>query len=247
MIRRYTSLTTLILLLALSGSAQVVLDRQVIGTSGGSFSLSGGILLEQTLGEAVISTFESDNFSLTQGFHQPHTGTGFLAFSVETRPTSCPTSSDGAAFLSPITGCAAPYQVVWSNGVTDADSLSRLLPGLYSVTVFSGFCRETVEFEVNPGPASNCAIRIFNAFTPDGDGKSDTWVIENIQLDEFKQNKVEIFNRWGQRVFSATDYNNANVVWNGDSETGRELLSGTYFYILEAGGITFKGYIELIR
>jgi gliding motility-associated-like protein len=235
-----------ILLLAFSSSAQVVIDRQVIGSSGGSFSLGGDILLEQTIGESVISTIGNNEFTITQGFHQPLTE-GFLSIAVLTTPSSCPTSSDGSAFISAITGCAPPYEIVWSNGISDVDSLDRLLSGLYSVTVFSGFCQKTVEFEVTPGPAANCVLRIFNAFSPDGDGKSDTWIIENIDLDEFKQNKVEIFNRWGQQVFSVRNYNNDDVVWNGESESGTELSSGTYFYIVEAGGITFKGYIELIR
>lgn len=244
--KREILVTISILLLAFSSSAQVVIDRQVIGSSGGSFSLGGDILLEQTIGESVISTIGNNGFTLTQGFHQPLTE-GFLSIAVATTPSSCPTSSDGSAFISAITGCAPPYEIVWSNGISDVDTLDRLLPGLYSVTVLSGFCQETVEFEVAPGPAANCVLRIFNAFTPDGDGKSDTWIIENIDLDEFKQNKVEIFNRWGQQVFSVRNYNNDDVVWNGESESGTELSSGTYFYIVEAGGITFKGYIELIR
>lgn len=238
---------TLLILLPCTGSAQVVIDRQVVGSSGGSISLGGDILIEQTIGEAVISTLSQNNFALTQGFHQPETGSGFLTFSVETIAASCPTSSDGSAFISGIAGCAPPYEIEWSNGVIETDSLDRLLPGLYSVTVVSGFCQETLEFEVSPGPAANCRLRIFNAFTPDGDGKSDTWTIENIDLPEFSQNSVEIFNRWGQQVFSSKNYNNDDVVWNGESDSGTELFSGTYFYIVEAGGTTFKGYIELIR
>ncbi len=239
-------MVSFLLLLALSSSAQVVLDRQVIGSSGGSFLLNGGVLLEQTIGESVISTIGNNDIALTQGFHQPLTE-GLLSFEVITSASSCPTSSDGSAYITNLTGCIPPYEIVWSNGVIEVDSLDRLLPGFYSVTVFSSFCQETVEFEITPGPSANCALRIFNAFTPDGDGKSDTWTIENITLDEFRQNKVEIFNRWGQQVYSASNYNNEDVVWNGESESGNELLSGTYFYVLETGGVTYKGYIELIR
>ena len=227
-------------------SAQLVIERQVIGSSGRSFSLGGDVVLEQTIGEAVIAPLHSDELSITQGFHQPIT-TSLLSFTVETTPSSCPTASDGSAFINGITGCLPPYEIAWSNGVIEVDSLERLLPGLYSVTVFSAFCQETVEFEIAAGPAENCALRIFNAFTPDGDGKSDTWTIENIELDEFKRNKVEIFNRWGQQIFSAANYNNKDVVWNGESESGNELQSGTYFYVLQTGGVTYKGYIELIR
>lgn len=235
------------MMLMLSGTAQVEIERQVVGSSGGTYTLGGDILIEQTIGEAVISTIGIDETTLTQGFHQPFSAFGILLISVETSPSTCPTSSDGSAVISSISGCAPPYEIVWSNGVVNEDGIDRLLPGFYSLTVVSDFCQETVEFEVLPGPAANCALRIFNAFTPDGDGKSDTWIIENIDLPEFNQNKVEIFNRWGQQVFSARNYNNDDVVWAGESESGTKLSSGTYFYILETGGTTFKGYIELIR
>ncbi|MEM9050519.1 MAG: gliding motility-associated C-terminal domain-containing protein [Bacteroidota bacterium] len=234
----------------LSGSSaysQIVLERQVVGSAGGSFPINGNIVLEHTIGEAITPTLNGGNYLFTQGFQQPVTGTGFLAINLETTASSCPTSSDGAAKITSISGCNAPYSILWSNGVSEVDSLDRLLPGLYTVTVTTGFCQETAEFEVPAGPAANCQIRIFNAFTPDGDGKSDLWAIENITLDEFRDNKVEVFNRWGQPVFSASNYDNQEVVWNGDSDSGQELQSGTYFYVVDAGGITFKGYVELIR
>lgn len=203
--------------------------------------------MDQTVGEAAITTLSSDEHTLTQGFQQPEDANAILIVSVSTLASSCPTSSDGFARIESISGCSAPYSILWSNGVADVDSLDRLLPGFYSVTVTSAFCQETVEFEVLSGPESNCALRIFNAFTPDGDGKGDTWTIENIDLPEFSQNSVEIFNRWGSTVFSANNYNNVDIVWNGDSESGNALQSGTYFYVVEAGGLTFKGYVELIR
>jgi gliding motility-associated-like protein len=227
-------------------SSQVVIDRQVIGSSGGSFDIGNSLVIEQTIGEPVIETVSDNSVTLTQGFQQPLTE-GLLQFDVATISASCPTSSDGGAFITEITGCIPPYSIEWSNGITQRDSLDRLLPGLYSVTITAGFCQETVEFEVVSGPAADCELRIFNAFTPDGDGKSDTWTIENIDLPDFRENRVEIFNRWGQEVFSTENYDNRERVWNGEDASGNELLSGTYFYIVESGGITYKGYIELIR
>jgi len=232
---------------SLLASSQIAIERQVIGSSGEAHLLNGNQVLEQTIGEAVTQTLVSDQLTLTQGFHQPPAIDEFLEISIETFSSSCPTSTDGAAKISEITGCRPPYEIVWSNGITGVDSLDRLLPGLYSVTVKSEFCQETAEFEILAGPEANCALRIFNAFTPDGDGKSDTWTIENIQLEEYSENEVNIFNRWGQKVFSAKNYNNDDVVWNGESESGKKLLTGTFFYVLEAGGSTFKGYVELIR
>ncbi len=226
---------------------QVDLDRAVIGSIGGSQTISGNQQIEFTAGEAVITTVSSSDLTLTQGFHQGGTSSGAIFFSVETVPTTCPTSSDGAARIINLVGCEPPYEFVWSNGVTGVDSLSRLLPGLYFVTVISPGCETTLEFSISPGPAENCALRFFNAFTPDGDGKSDLWTIENIELPEYTSNKVEVFNRWGQTVFKASNYDNLGVVWNGDSESGEKLPSGTYFYVVETAGLTFTGYIEMIR
>jgi gliding motility-associated-like protein len=90
-------------------------------------------------------------------------------------------------------------------------------------------------------------LRFFNAFTPNGDGKSDAWTIENITLPEFSANKVEIFNRWGQSIYTADNYNNADVVWKGESPAGQNLPAGTYFYVVNVAGMVHKGYIELIR
>jgi gliding motility-associated-like protein len=228
-------------------SAQIVLERSVIGAGEGRISQEGGLEIDMTLGEPVISTSSAGNNVLTQGFHQPEPISKVLLIEVSTAPASCPTSSDGTARIESISGCSAPYSIQWSNGVSEVDSLNRLLPGLYSVTVTSAFCQETVEFEILAGPESRCTIKIFKAFTPNGDGKGDTWVIENIDLPEYAENKVEIFNRWGNTIFSANNYNNVDIVWSGNSEAGNALETGTYFYILETGGLTFKGYVELIR
>jgi len=234
-------------LLTTFASAQIVIERSVIGSSGGTHAVGGNLVLDQTIGEAATGTIGSDDLTLTQGFQQPEDENLFLLVELSTSDASCPTSSDGVARIVTITGCTPPYEISWSNGVSAVDSLDRLLPGFYSVTVSSAFCQETVEFEILPGPESNCAIRVFNAFTPDGDGKSDTWTIENIERPEFQVNTVEVFNRWGAKVFSASNYDNVNTVWNGDSEAGNPLQSGTYFYSIEAGELNFKGYVELIR
>jgi len=235
------------LLSATFASAQVVVERQVVGSSGGAVLLGENVMYESTIGEPIIGTRQAGEYALTKGFHQPLAENSFLNISVQTKPSSCPNSSDGMAFIDDIIGCEPPYDIRWSNGIVASDTVARLLPGLYSVTIVSAFCEETVEFEVRPGPSENCLLKIFNAFTPNGDGKSDNWRIENIDLSEFRENKVEVFNRWGQPVFSAINYDNQEIVWNGKAENGLELQTGTYFYVIEAGGLTFKGYVELIR
>ena len=60
---------------------------------------------------------------------------------------------------------------------------------------------------------------------------------------------VEIFNRWGQKVFS---WDQINGAWNGEGFNGERLPEGVYFYIMDAIGVdgynfTEKGSVTLIR
>ncbi|HYK76650.1 MAG TPA: gliding motility-associated C-terminal domain-containing protein [Daejeonella sp.] len=83
----------------------------------------------------------------------------------------------------------------------------------------------------------------YNAFSPDGDGKNDTWTIKNIEF--YPENDLTIFNRWGDVIFKSKGYSNNNA-WDGSN-----LNPGTYFYVLNANvnGIkkTYKGFITMLR
>ena len=59
--------------------------------------------------------------------------------------------------------------------------------------------------------------------------------------------EFKIFNRWGEIVFESKNYQND---WGGTCETdlcmgNRILPEGTYFYLLDVQGITFKGYVTI--
>jgi len=89
------------------------------------------------------------------------------------------------------------------------------------------------------------SIHIYNALTPNGDGKDDFWKIGGIEL--FPNNEVTVFSRWGIEVWHGTGYNNANVSFTGIDEKGQELPSGTYYYLLTVNGTKYKGWIQLMR
>ena len=93
-------------------------------------------------------------------------------------------------------------------------------------------------------------IAIYNAVSPNGDGKNDEFYIQYIDLlPDTKDNKVTIFNRWGEVVFEVTNYNNSTVVFRGLNQSGKELPTGTYFYKLTfpGGATTRTGFISLRR
>jgi gliding motility-associated-like protein/uncharacterized repeat protein (TIGR01451 family) len=87
-------------------------------------------------------------------------------------------------------------------------------------------------------------------FSPNGDGINDFFVIDG--LERYPNNKLTIFNRWGNIVFEGAPYtNNFDGTSNrGLRVGGDELPSGTYFYILDLGVKDIepiRGYIYLAR
>jgi len=85
-------------------------------------------------------------------------------------------------------------------------------------------------------------ISIPNVFTPNGDGKNETFQIPG--LETFTENEIVIMNRWGNSVYEKKNYRND---WTGDG-----LSEGTYFYILktkDSQGVqeVYKGYVTLLR
>lgn len=79
-------------------------------------------------------------------------------------------------------------------------------------------------------------ITIYNAVSPNSNGENDYFLIDNIE--HLPNNKVEIFNRWGVKVFETTAYDTAGNVFRGESDGrltsngSQNLPAGTYFYVL---------------
>lgn len=226
-------------------SAQIELSRHVIGTVGGSVQLNGQMNVSCTGGEAIVQTISTNNNALTQGFLQPG-AVAPLSFGIELTATTCVNASDGSAQIKNLFGCSPPYTIEWSNGVI-GNIVYDLAPGLYSVTVSTVACSLTQEFEIIRGSDEACLIIFLNAFSPNDDAINDTWIIKNIDDEAFQDNNVEIYNRWGQLIWSAGNYDNYDVVWDGVTKDGVKLTSGTYFYLVTVNDNLYKGYIELTR
>lgn len=91
-------------------------------------------------------------------------------------------------------------------------------------------------------------LTIYNALSPNNDLVNDLWVIENINSrDDTRENKVKIFNRWGDLVWEGTNYDNATVVFTGSDNNQKKLLPGTYFYTIDftSGREQAAGYISV--
>jgi gliding motility-associated-like protein len=86
-------------------------------------------------------------------------------------------------------------------------------------------------------------VKIPNVFSPNGDGVNDTWFIEN--LADYTGCMVEVFNRYGQRVYYAGGYSNP---WNG-TFNGQSLPVATYYYVihLKNGFQPLTGSVTILR
>lgn len=97
----------------------------------------------------------------------------------------------------------------------------------YVVSSFINGCEVTDLITITVGPP----ITIYNAFTPNGDGINDTWVLGGIE--RFENTSVTVYDRWGQQVFRSLGYAQQ---WDGTNK-GKYLPTGTYYYVIELNSL----------
>jgi gliding motility-associated-like protein len=145
----------------------------------------------------------------------------------------------GDSAILTVVGGVVPF---WSsNAVPNTSVVMPITNTSYTAhaTDFNG-CSSDIVFQVLIN--SDCDVMVYSGFTPNGDGINDYLVIDNIE--KYSNNKVDVYNRWGNKIFSTTQYDNMNNHWDG-KQNGKAVTSGTYFYIIETKDGIKKGWIEL--
>jgi gliding motility-associated-like protein len=102
-----------------------------------------------------------------------------------------------------------------------------------TITVFID-CKDTIAFVIP------------NVFTPNGDNENQ---IFKIITSGYTEIQLDIFNRWGIKVFSTV---NLQEGWDGKTKNGAEAPAGTYYYIVNATNLngellSQKGSFSLFR
>lgn len=85
-------------------------------------------------------------------------------------------------------------------------------------------------------------IEIPNVFTPNDDGINDFFRV-NLSGRALSSFKIEIYDRWGLLIFSSTSINNK---WDGRTTSGKKVVDGTYFYIVDLNGTVYKGHVTVL-
>ena len=108
--------------------------------------------------------------------------------------------------------------------------------GEYVVTVTTADgCVSMDSFEV-----TSTACSIPKGISPNNDGYNDAFDLTTLDVK-----KLEIFNRYGQKVYSKNNYKKE---WIGQGDNGDELPTGTYFYMVERStGETITGWVYINR
>ena len=130
-----------------------------------------------------------------------------------------------------------PSNIYWSNGTY---VVTQYVTGTLG-------CEDSTSVLITINTVTNeINTLIPNAISPNGDGKNDVWKLEFVSL-LYPEARVEIYNRWGQQLFSSQGYSSP---WDGTYNN--ELVpDGTYYYVIDLNDPNepepFKGAILVLK
>lgn len=146
------------------------------------------------------------------------------------------------------------FEYVWDFG--DGTTSTEIDPeydygavGAYTISLRVNpgtLCEDTSSKRIDILEDATPSIKLYNVFTPNGDGINDCFKfdLENRECTEYK---LQIFNRWGERLFETSD---PGICWDGILPDDRHLApEGTYFYIVNVGKNSepISGIVELMK
>ena len=214
----------------------------VTGLGDGSYSVSA----TDALGCSINETFaleEPDELiikGLTAAIVDPINGYNVTPFGGQNGIIFDPIANED------ITGGTLPYSLFYTgpDGFISQEfgPIDSLFAGEYFLSVSdANGCQATDSIElIQPE-----TLDLPNGISPNGDGFNDGLEIRGI--DEFPDNKLVVFNRWGNVVYEENNYSN-DTQWTGQNESGEDLPEGTYFVVVEVNGEdNLRGYLELRR
>ena len=122
---------------------------------------------------------------------------------------------------------------VYQVSITATDSERNASETIWTVTV------EDDPFDM-PSRAPSSSPMIPTAFTPNGDGANDRWIIDNLSEDA----SVTIYDRHGTILFSSDEEYNTHP-WDG-IHRGSSLPAGSYLYAIQDGPNTYQGTVTIL-
>ncbi|WP_214071778.1 FG-GAP-like repeat-containing protein [Mucilaginibacter sp. dw_454] len=151
--------------------------------------------------------------------------------------TLTPTLADAAAAVK-INGVAV------NNGLASGPIALNVGDNIITtvVTAQDGITKKTYTLTVTRADLQKTAVVPNNFMSPNGDGKNDTWVVQNIL--NYPNNTVTVFDKTGKILYQKKGYTND---WDGTYH-GAVLNEDTYYYAIDLGPGqgTVKGFITIL-
>jgi gliding motility-associated-like protein len=159
-------------------------------------------------------------------------------------------TSENCALEANVTGGVAPYKYKWSTPKMDTTVKVKDLDNnkSYFVIVTDANNCGTAP-GVGTAQCSSFCLKGGAVLTPNDDAKNDKF---DIQKCDFKNIRLQVYNRWGQLVYLNEDYNDQWEGNNQDGKSGKTLPEGVYMYVLrgiEPNGkeTTNTGTVTILR
>jgi gliding motility-associated-like protein len=144
-------------------------------------------------------------------------------------------------------GGVEDYSFNWGSGIDAEEYVEGLEPGIYSVVVTdANKCQALLsDIEVEECQTGDCYLAT-PVITPNGDGFNDYFDFSCLR--DFPSTQLDVYDRWGRKVFSMQDYDGS---WDGMGTDG-ELVEGSYMWVLIAtldngDERVYKGTLSILR
>jgi len=188
----------------------------------------GPQLANLSAGTYTITVTDSNNCSVVENYVIEAAIP--LIVTVTTEPQTDSENCDGVV-NAVVLGGNAPYNYDWMNipGNPSQATVPNLCFGTYFLVVTDdNGCTSAVVSGVVDNKQFDCFEERV-VITPDGNGSNDEFIIFCL-TDQYQDNHLEIYNRWGQLVFETDNYDNT---WEGTSQNGDDLPEGPYYWVLD--------------
>lgn len=225
-----------------NSNSNLLPDTTTVGfTTGGEFSSTSGLVIDALTGEVdVVNSLP---------------GTYVITYSVNSDAALCLNagSSTFEITISPLVVLTLEPIEVCLNAQIDfpiiVDNDEVEVAGTWSSSSIATNEVGSVDYLFTPD--NNCISPIvYNVVTkvcsiqkgisPNNDGKNDSF-----DLSGFDVRELQIFNRYGRKVYSKGNYSNE---WYGQADNGNELPDGTYYYVIILNDMPSKtGWIYINR
>ncbi|MFN7115185.1 MAG: cohesin domain-containing protein [Saprospiraceae bacterium] len=203
---------------------------------------AGPFLLNRGPGTYQVVATDGNNCKVTASFTLAEPKP--IQVKVETQPA---TDGCNGSALAVVEGGSTPYTFRWNAPMSSDAMIDGLCAGTYMVAVTDsrGCTAPSATGIVGESGNPDCLVDKV-IITPEGDGANEDF---RVTCNESAENHLEIYNRWGQLVFQADNYQSG---WEGTTQSGDPLPDGPYYFVLEYTNkdgnlVQQKGSLTILR